>query len=282
MKQSRARRVWLLGLGAVAVPVLVASIAYACTSLATLSMPDSGPESGIVSGTGKGFNTGDTSSAVEIHFASRTGALLWSGRASSAGEIAYSFQIPQGTAAGQYAIIATQTLANGNAAGGTPARAAFQVTGTTPAAVTAPVAPAEQVGAVEPVATPAPAPAAAPARTPAVRAPVVATRAPAAVTPAPVVAAPAPVVAAPAPVVAPAPAVVTPAPVAPAPAPAAATPAETPASQRSVMVSMADDGNGSPWLAIGLVGLGLVLSLGATALVVAGRRDRKAPAAARR
>jgi hypothetical protein len=48
------------------------------------------------------------------------------------------------------------------------------------------------------------------------------------------------------------------------------------------MVSMADDGDGSPWLAIALVGLGLVLSLGATALVLAGRRERKAPAAARR
>jgi len=281
MKQRGARRVWLLGLGAVAAPVFVASMAFACTSLATLSMPESGAELSTVTGTGKGFNTADTSSAVEIHFGSRTGALLWSGRANSAGEIAYSFQIPQGTAAGQYAIIATQTLASGNAAGGTPARAAFQVTGNTPATANAVVAPTEQVGAVEPVATAAPAPAAAPARTPAVRAPVAAPRAPV-VTPAPA-AAPAPVVApAPAPVVAPVPAAVTPAPVAPAPAPSAATPAETPASERSVMVSMADDGNGSPWLAIGLVGLGLVLSLGATALVVAGRRDRKAPAAARR
>jgi len=48
-------------------------------------------------------------------------------------------------------------------------------------------------------------------------------------------------------------------------------------------VNTADDGgNGSPWLAISLVGLGLVLTLGATALVLSSRRDRKAPAAARR
>ncbi|HVL93449.1 MAG TPA: hypothetical protein VM264_08895, partial [Acidimicrobiales bacterium] len=96
------------------------------------------------------------------------------------------------------------------------------------------------------------------------------------------VAAPAPAPAAtPAPVAAPvtpAPEV-APAPAAPAPAPAA-TPAETPA-RRSVMVSMDSDG-GSPWLAIALVGLGLVLSLGATALVLAGRRDAKAPVGTRR
>jgi len=48
------------------------------------------------------------------------------------------------------------------------------------------------------------------------------------------------------------------------------------------MVSMAGDGGGSSTLAIALVGVGLVLALGATAIVVAGRRDRKDPAVARR
>lgn len=279
MTNSRVKRIWALGLGVVAVPVLVASIAYACTSLATLSMQSSGAESQTVSGTGKGFSTNATSSPVEIHFGSRSGQVVWTGSPSASGEIAYSFQVPQ-VAPGQYAIIATQTAANGNAVGGTPARAAFEVTGP-PAAAAAPVQAA-------PVAEPTPAPAPQVIATPA--APVVRTPTPVVRTPARSVA-PAPAVATPAPAPAPvavAPAPVAPAPVAPAveaaPAPVAPAPAaEAPATdRRSVMVSMAGESDGSPWLAIGLVGMGLALSLGATALVIAGRRDRKSPAAARR
>jgi hypothetical protein len=48
------------------------------------------------------------------------------------------------------------------------------------------------------------------------------------------------------------------------------------------MVSMASDSDGSPALAIALVGVGLLLALGASAVVLAGRRDRKAPAKASR
>jgi len=48
------------------------------------------------------------------------------------------------------------------------------------------------------------------------------------------------------------------------------------------MVSMSGGDDGSPVLTIALVGIGLVLALGASALVLAGRRDRKAPASARR
>jgi len=61
-----------------------------------------------------------------------------------------------------------------------------------------------------------------------------------------------------------------------APAPAVAP------SGRSVMVSMSGDDGGSPVLAIVLTGAGLLLSLGATAVAVAARRERKAPATARR
>ncbi|MEO7837403.1 MAG: hypothetical protein ABIS21_07165 [Acidimicrobiales bacterium] len=45
---------------------------------------------------------------------------------------------------------------------------------------------------------------------------------------------------------------------------------------------MSDDSNGSPALAIALVGVGLVLALGASALVLSNRRPSKAPAGARR
>lgn len=270
---------------AVAVPLLAASFAYACAALASLSVNPGAADAGqTVSGYGQSFsNTHGGSPSIEpvvVRFNSRTGPVLWSGRPDNSGNISFSFVVPKVTP-GQYTIIATQNNADGQPAPGTPARAAFQVTGVAEPVVAptvaAPPADPAPAPAAAPVVAPAPAPAPAPART---TAPArVSTPAPAPVaTPAPVVAAAPEAV--PAPVVTPAPApapAVTPAPAAPAPAPAA----ETPEARRSVMVSMADS-DGSPWLAIGLVGLGLVLSLGATALVLAGRRESKAPVGARR
>ncbi|MGQ0521922.1 MAG: hypothetical protein ACT4PX_12350, partial [Actinomycetota bacterium] len=70
-----------------------------------------------------------------------------------------------------------------------------------------------------------------------------------------------------------------------APAPVAAPASDTTPvpARRSVMVSMSgDSSDGSPALAIALVGMGLLLALGASAVVLAGRRERRAPAGARR
>jgi len=284
MKVKLRARTLGIGFGLVAAPVLVASMSYACGALASLSINPGAADAGqTVSGFGSAFSgtMGGAPSAepVVVRFNSRTGPVLWSGRPDASGNVSFSFATPK-AAPGQYTIIAMQNNADGQPAPGTPARASLQITGQ-PEAAPAPVvaAPAESTPAPQAaVATPAPAATPAP----------VATRTPARVTtPAPVaVAAPAPV-ATPAPAeavapvapVTPAPAEVTP--VAPAaPAPAAAAPAETP--RRSVMVSMGGSSDGSPWLAIGLVGVGLVLSLGATALVLAGRRDRKSPVGARR
>jgi len=268
----QARTVGLVA-AAVAVPLVAASIAYACAALASLSVNPGAAEAGqTVTGYGQSFsNTHGGSPSVEpvvVRFNSRSGPVLWSGRPDSSGNISFSFVVPK-AAPGQYTIIATQNNADGQPAPGTPARAAFQVTGTPePAAAPVAVAPAEPPAPAAPAAATSPAPA-----------PRAVTRT---VAPAPAAApAPAPV-AAPAPeaAVAPAPVPAPEAAVAPAPAPAPAPAAEAPA-RRSVMVSM-EGSNGSPWLAIALVGLGLVLTLGATALVLAGRREAKAPVGARR
>lgn len=270
---SRARRRLLVGFGVIAGPALAASIAYACVSLATLNLNSStGPVGQTVSGTGSGFsgmmggvatNVPETPSPVEIHFATRSGDVVWTGLPSSAGQISFSFELPQ-VAPGQYVIFATQNTANGTAVGGTPARGLVEVVAeTAPAPAPAPAAP--ETAAPQASAAPAAAPAPAPRRAPA----------PARVAPA--TPAPAPAVAAATP--APVPAVAAAAPAsdsAASPAVAVAPPA------RSVMVSMSGGSDASPWLAIGLVGMGLALSLGATALVLAGRRERKAPVGARR
>jgi hypothetical protein len=281
---QKRRPLYLMAFGVIAVPLVAASIAYACSALASLSVTTQSADSGMtVTGSGKGFSNahGGAPSAepVVLHLDSRTGPVLWSGRPDANGNVDFAFQVPR-TAAGSYALIATQNNADGVPVSGTPARAAFTVAGPISEAIAA----AEAAPAAETAAAPAAAPAAAatpapvaspaPAATPRVRvAPVTraAAAAPAPAAPAPAVT-PAPAVeATPAPVVAPAPAVT------PVPEAAPATPA-----RRSVMVSMSGGSDGSPALAIALVGVGLVLALGASALVLAGRRESKAPAKARR
>ena len=250
-------------------------MAYACVSLATLSLnTTNGAVGTTVTGSGKGFsgmmgavstNVPAQPAPVEIHFGSRTGPVLWTGVPDGSGQIAFSFQVPA-SEPGEVVIFATQSTPTGAAVSGTPARTVFTVDA--PPAAPAPT----QQAVVEPEPAAAPAPVAAPAATPAPAPRVrVATRAPAA-TPAPAPAAAAPAV----------PAAVTPAPEVAAPvAPAAEAAAPTPA-RRSVMVSMVGGSDGSPVLAIALVGVGLVLALGASAVVLAGRRESKAPAGARR
>lgn len=273
---SRTRRRLVLGVGLVAAPALAASIAYACVSLATLSVSNgTGTVGQTVSGTGTGFsgmmgtvgtNVSATPSPVEIHFGSRSGDVVWTGLPNGTGQISFAFNLPQ-VAPGQHVIFATQTSATGTAVGGTPARGLVEVVAA-PAPVETPAPAAVETAAPQPSAAVTPAPA---------RVARAAAPAPAVVTPTPApVVTPAPAVEA---TPAPAPAVVTPAPAVAVPAPVAVAPAP---ARRSVMVSMSGGSDGSPWLAIGLVGMGLVLSLGATALVIAGRRERKAPVAARR
>lgn len=271
-------RWYAAGFGVLLAPVLLASIAYACSSLATLSIDQASAEPGqTINASARSFARGsdaEISSPIEARLGSRSGQLLWSGRPDADGNASFSFVVPQ-VSPGQYTIIALQNGADGKPLPGSPARVVLAVTGLPAPAAPVVATPAESTPAGTPVVASTPAPVVAPsvARQPAARVAPAPSAAPApvvAATPTPVVAVPAPVPV-PAAVAEPAPAVV---PAAPAPTPA-------PASRRSVMVSMASS-HGSPWLAISLVGVGLVLSLGATALVVAGRRERKAPVGAHR
>ncbi|HET7486640.1 MAG TPA: hypothetical protein VFJ85_01830 [Acidimicrobiales bacterium] len=282
------RPLFAAAFGVVAIPLVAASIAYACSALASLSLtPSTGDVGATISGVGKGFSNSHggapSSEPVKLHFNSRTGPVLWEGRPDAAGTVAFTFSVPR-VAAGSYTLIATQTNADGQPAPGTPARAQFTVAGpladSVAAELAAPVQSTETAApAAAPVAAPAPAPAPAPAARTAT-APRVRT-APAAK---PVVAAPAPVqVQAPAPApeantppAPPAPAV-TPAPVTPV---APATPVTSPA-RRSATVAAASSDH-SPALAIGFVVVGLLLVVGAVAMVVAGRRSSRARAEARR
>jgi hypothetical protein len=292
MKDLKRRRLAIAVAGVVAVPVLAASIAYACGALASVSVsPASGDVGTLVQGSGRNFSDAHGSSPsaepVYVRLGSRTGTILWEGRPDAAGNIAFAFTVPN-VAPGSYTIVATQNNADGTPAGGTPARATFQVTGVVTAPVAAtPAIPEDPAPAPATAAAPAPAQTAspAPAATPA---PATRTRvapapaAAAAPAPAPA-AAPAPAVATPAPEATPAPAAAAPAaPAVAAPAPAEESSPVTAPARRSATVDTASASSSTPWLAIGLVGVGLLLSLAASAMVLAGRREEKAPVEVRR
>lgn len=269
-----------------AVCALMGAAAWACTPLASIrATPPNGAVGTTVTVTGSSFDA--AGQPISLFWDGARGQLLKT--VPGAASFTTTIQVPAGAAGGSHVVTATQRGADGNPIPTSPVNMMFRVDGAPVAVAPSNVQGSDtENGVNEPVAAPLPAAAPAESATPApaadaprVRPAPVRTVAPArsAAPAAPAAAAPAP-----APAAAPAPApVAEPAPVA-APAPAAepqAAPATAPA-RRSVMVSMASESDGSPVLAIALVGVGLALALGASALVLAGRRDRKAPATAKR
>ena len=130
------RRAWfLLGLGALAVPLVATALAYGCTAAATLSAsPGAAAAGSTVTVTGKYFGTHDpedvtSNQPVQIRLGSVTGPVL--ANASPTGtDRAFTVRItiPSGTAVGDTFISATQLSATGTPVYGTPARQAFRVT----------------------------------------------------------------------------------------------------------------------------------------------------------
>ena len=279
MRHSKGRI--LTGVAVTMTLAVLGAVAYACVPQASLNLTPKEAAAGTkITISGSSFDA--TGSAVKVWWDGAGKTVVGEFPVTAGRTFTATFEVPASAAGGAHVVSATQNDANGRSIAGSPVNAMFTVTGAAPPAAAPAVVqvepertvtePAPAVAAAEQPAA-APAPAATPAPAPRVRvAPTgTAVRAPVAA------AAPAPAAPAPAPEAAPAPA---PAVAQPAPA-TEPTPAPAPA-RRSVMVSMASDSDGSPALAIALVGIGLVLALGASAVVLAGRRDRKAPASARR
>jgi len=133
MNGTRRRPLYLAVFGTIAVPLVAASIAYACGALASISVSTSSGDPGAtVNGVGTGFSNSHggapSSEPVVLHLETRSGPVLWSGRPDASGRIEFSFVVPQ-VDPGPYALIATQNNADGVPAPGTPARASFTVTG---------------------------------------------------------------------------------------------------------------------------------------------------------
>lgn len=127
----RAKRssVLLGGLAGAAVVIAMASTAFACQVLATLSVsPKSGPVGTEVTATGANYSATALTEVV-IRLDTRDGPELARTRPLPSGQIIATFKIPPGTSAGYHTILATQLKADGTAVAGTPGRASFEVTG---------------------------------------------------------------------------------------------------------------------------------------------------------
>lgn len=112
---------------AACVPLAVASTAYACANLATLYLDKKVSTPGTpLDGDGRNYSSREDASPVTIRLDSRTGRILWQGRASSTGRIQPRFRTPK-TTAGYHTLLATQTRSDGRPQAGTPGRATIKI-----------------------------------------------------------------------------------------------------------------------------------------------------------
>ncbi len=120
---------------------MAASAAFACQSLATLTVnPKSGPSGTQVTATGGNYSGSPTSSPVVIHLDTRTGPVLWSSSGPTS-TINASFAV--NGPVGYHALVATQYTASGAPVAGTPGRASFNITSGPAADITGGFTPAD-------------------------------------------------------------------------------------------------------------------------------------------
>lgn len=170
------RRLCIGAFAVVAAPVVLGSVAFACTNLANLQAnPTSGAAGTTIKLTGSNYKNDATAGPVEIRMDSRTGPVLATLPTSSINNtgrtISVDVPIPASAALGDHTMIASQTnVTTGAMLSGLPVRANYKVTAAASSGRVAGVAPAAETAA-DPAAaaTPAAAVASAPlAATPAV------------------------------------------------------------------------------------------------------------------
>lgn len=121
---------------AASVLAVVGSAAYACTNLSTINLSTGSARAGdTVTATGTSFGGGGCGcrprgvSPVEIHWNGRTGPILGTAQADTAGSISATFTVPDAKP-GMYTIVATQRDLELNMDYyGTPAMASIEVLG---------------------------------------------------------------------------------------------------------------------------------------------------------
>ena len=127
------RRLCMVAFTLLAAPLLVASVASACTQLKNLSAePGSGPAGATVRVTGTNYVTTAGTGPVEIRLDHRSSAPIATLPVSSivnpGGVISFDVTIPASAANGYHTLLATQHTTDGVLLNGFPVRASYEVT----------------------------------------------------------------------------------------------------------------------------------------------------------
>ncbi|MDP9387159.1 MAG: hypothetical protein M3Q48_04340 [Actinomycetota bacterium] len=124
----------LILFGGAAVPIALASAAFACQSTVTLyASPSTVAPGGTVKVTGNKYNSSSTFGPVDIRLDSRTAKPLAS-TTPVGGNIEVDVKIPQNTSTGYHILIATQYNESGTPCTGCPGRTTIKVVSPTAAA----------------------------------------------------------------------------------------------------------------------------------------------------
>lgn len=148
------RRVSTVLFAAVAMLLMSAMAAFACTNLATLNLSESAGSPGTtIDLTGSAFSTGEGVQPVQIHWDGADGPVLGEATPDSSGAIETSVTVPEDAEPGFHVLVATQAQEGEDGelspAYGTPARASFTI-----GAVNDPAEIADTGGAAAAAATP--------------------------------------------------------------------------------------------------------------------------------
>jgi hypothetical protein len=124
------RKVGLFLVFGAVLPLAVASVAWACGVLATVTLDKKVASPGeTVTATGKNWGTAAGVSGVSIRLQTRTGTVLANTPALTGGRINETFALPNSLSPGWYVVVATQTNANGTPKSGTPGRTTLRIQG---------------------------------------------------------------------------------------------------------------------------------------------------------
>lgn len=126
------RKLGLILVFGAAVPLAVASAAWACGVLTTLSLDQKVATPGsTLTATGRNWNANATASVVRLRLQSRSGTELVPGGITPTTDrkISKQFTLPASLSPGWYVVLGTQFNANGSPVAGTPGRTTLRVQG---------------------------------------------------------------------------------------------------------------------------------------------------------
>jgi hypothetical protein len=138
----RKRTLGIMLVFGAALPLAVASVAWACGVLATVTLDKkvaSPGESVAITGKNYANTVAGGASPVTVRLKSRSGTILTTVNA-TAGRISDTFTVPSSVSPGWYVVLATQSNANGTPKSGTPGRTTLRVQGSAAAGSAAPLA----------------------------------------------------------------------------------------------------------------------------------------------